>query len=113
MLNKDIDTLSQTFAALADPTRRAILGRLAAGGATVSELADPFDMSLPAISRHLKVLEKAGMITREVDAQWRVCHLRATPLQEAGDWIETYRQFWEQRFDALADFLDETKGEGR
>ena len=107
MLNEDTDTLSQTFAALADPTRRSILARLSQGGTTVSELAEPFEMSMPAISRHLKVLEAAGMITREVDAQWRVCHLRAAPLQEANSWIERYRRFWESRFDALAEYLEE------
>ena len=112
MLNKEPDPLSQTFAALADPTRRAILARLAEGNATVSELADPFDMSLPAISRHLKVLENAGLITREVEAQWRVCHLRAAPLKQAGGWITAYRKFWEDRFDALAGYLDATVGEG-
>lgn len=99
------DALSTTFAALADPTRRAILARLAAGEASVGELAAPFDISLPAVSRHLKVLERAGLIERETDAQWRRCHLRGAPLADAADWIDRYRAFWEARFDGLASFL--------
>jgi DNA-binding transcriptional ArsR family regulator len=100
------DTLSATFSALADPTRRAILARLAEGEASVGELAEPFDISLPAISRHLKVLEGAGLIAREREAQWRRCRLEPTGLKAAADWVEHYRQFWEERLDALADFLE-------
>jgi DNA-binding transcriptional ArsR family regulator len=103
------DTLSATFAALADPTRRAILARLAQGEATVMELAEPFDMTLPAISKHLKVLERAGLITRGRDAQWRPCKLDAGPLKDVSDWVEQYRHIWEQRFDRLDDYLNELK----
>jgi DNA-binding transcriptional ArsR family regulator len=99
------DTLTTTFAALADPTRRAILSRLALGEASVTELARPFSMSLPAISKHLKVLEHAGLIARGRDAQWRPCRLDAGPLHAAADWIEPYRRFWEQRFDRLDEYL--------
>jgi DNA-binding transcriptional ArsR family regulator len=95
------DTLSTTFAALADPTRRAILERLSQGQASVSELAEPFPISLPAVSRHLKVLEGAGLIARDRNAQWRPSTLRAEPLKEATDWLETYRVIWEGRMDAL------------
>src|SRR4030088_2848596 len=95
------DALSTTFAALADPTRRAILARLATGEATVTELAEPFAVSMPAISKHLKVLEKAGLITRGRTAQWRPCRLRAAPLSEASSWIQQYREFWEGSFDRL------------
>ena len=102
--------LSRTFDALAAPTRRAILARLARGPATVGELAEPFDMSLPAVSRHLKVLETAGLIRRERQAQWRRCHLQTEPLVEAGEWIERHRAFWEARFDALARYLETAKG---
>lgn len=101
------DPLSQTFAALADPTRRAILARLCAGEATVSELAEPFDMSLPAVSKHLKVLERAGLVARGREAQWRPCRLDAAPLKDAAGWLERYRQFWEQSLDRLQDYLDE------
>ena len=101
------DPLSLTFAALADPTRRAILARLAEGEATVKELAAPFDMSLPAISKHLKVLERAGLIARGRDAQWRPSRLDAGPLKEAVGWLEQYRGFWEERFDRLNDYLRE------
>jgi DNA-binding transcriptional ArsR family regulator len=101
------DPLSTTFAALADPTRRAILGRLAKGEASVSELAQPFRMSLPAISKHLKVLEKAGLIARGKEAQWRPCSLKAAPLRDAADWVGQYRQFWEASFDRLDDYLRE------
>jgi DNA-binding transcriptional ArsR family regulator len=101
------DRLSTVFAALADPTRRAILARLASGEATVTELAEPFTMSLPAISRHLKVLEHAGLITRGRSAQWRPCRLEAAPLGEASDWLDRYRRFWEDSFGALADHLRE------
>ncbi|MEU7767207.1 metalloregulator ArsR/SmtB family transcription factor [Nocardia sp. NPDC049190] len=95
------DELSRTFAALADPTRRAILARLADGEATVTELAEPFAMSLPAISKHLKVLERAGLVNRGRHAQWRPCRLEATPLGEAADWLDRYRKFWDTRFDRL------------
>lgn len=99
------DRLSATFSALADPTRRAILARLSLGETSVSELAAPFDMSLPAISKHLKVLEHAGLIQRGREAQWRPCRLDATPLKEASGWIEEYRRFWEQSFDRLDAYL--------
>ena len=95
------DSLSATFSALADPTRRAILARLAQGSATVNELAEPFPISLPAVSRHLKVLERARLITREREAQWRHCRLSPQPLKAASDWVERYRVFWEARFEAL------------
>jgi DNA-binding transcriptional ArsR family regulator len=101
------DQLSRTFAALADPTRRAILARLADGEATVTELAQPFDMSLPAVSKHLKVLERAGLIARGREAQWRPCRLQPAPLQDAADWLERYRLFWEGSFDRLDDYLHE------
>lgn len=106
------DTLTKTFSALADPTRRAILSRLMSGEASVNELAAPFDISLPAVSRHLKVLEGAKLIERARDAQFRRCRLRPAGLQQAADWIEEYRRFWEQQLDALAQFLDETQDEG-
>lgn len=99
------DRLSATFSALADPTRRAILARLATGEASVTELAGPFDMSLPAISKHLKVLERAGLIARGRAAQWRPCRLDAAPLKGAADWLEHYRRFWEQSFDRLDGYL--------
>jgi DNA-binding transcriptional ArsR family regulator len=95
------DPLSTTLAALADPTRRAILGRLAAGETSVTTLAKPFRMSLPAVSKHLKVLERAGLVTRGRDAQWRPCRLRAQPLREVADWAEPFRRFWEGSFDRL------------
>src|SRR5580698_4305597 len=101
------DTLSTTFSALADPTRRAILKRLATGEKSVKELAKPFEMTLPAISKHLKVLERAGLIRRSREAQWRPCRLRAVPLKKASDWIEAYRQFWEERLDRLEDYLQD------
>ena len=101
------DQLSATFAALADPTRRAILARLAEGEATVTELAEPLPMSLPAVSRHLKVLERAGLISRNRDAQWRPSALRAEPLKQAGDWLETYRVIWEGRLDRLGAHLEQ------
>jgi DNA-binding transcriptional ArsR family regulator len=101
------DQLSVTFAALADPTRRAILAHLAKGEASVTELAKPFEMSLPAISKHLKVLERAQLITRGREAQWRPCRLEAEPLKDAADWIEQYRQFWEENLDRLDDYLHE------
>ena len=101
------DRLSTTFAALADPTRRAILARLALGEASVTELAAPFEMTLPAVSKHLKVLERAGLITRGREAQWRPCRLDAAPLKDAVDWLEAYRRFWEQSLDRLEDYLRE------
>jgi DNA-binding transcriptional ArsR family regulator len=100
-----MDRLSGTFAALADPTRRAILARLADGEATVTELAAPFSVSLPAISKHLKVLERAGLIARGRTAQWRPCRLAVAPLKDATDWLSEYRQFWEGGFDRLDDHL--------
>jgi DNA-binding transcriptional ArsR family regulator len=99
------DHLSATFAALADPTRRAILARLALGETSVTELAEPFAMSLPAVSKHLKVLERAGLIARGREAQWRPCRLEASRLKEIADWVERYRRFWEQSFDRLDDYL--------
>ena len=99
------DRLSTTFAALADPTRRAILARLTLGETSVSELAEPLDMSLPAISKHLKVLERAGLIARGREAQWRPCRLEATPLKDVDAWLERYRLFWEQSFDRLDQYL--------
>ena len=101
------DQLSVIFAALADPTRRAILAHLAKGEASVTELAKPFEMSLPAISKHLKVLERAGLITQSRKAQWRPCQIEAQPLKDAADWIEQYRQFWEESLDRLDDYLHE------
>jgi DNA-binding transcriptional ArsR family regulator len=103
------DQLSTTFSALADPTRRAILARLAAGEASVTELADPFKVSMPAISRHLKVLERAGLIARGREAQWRPCRLEAGRLQDVAAWVENYRQFWEQSLDRLDDYLRKLK----
>lgn len=102
-----VDQLSSTFAALADPTRRAILARLAKGEASVTELAEPFAMSLPAVSKHLKVLEKAGLIMRGRSAQWRPCRLAAGPLKEVADWVGDYKQFWESSFDRLDEHLRE------
>ncbi len=103
------DTLSTTFAALADPTRRAILARLASGETSVTELARPFEMSMPAISKHLKVLEHAGLIARSREAQWRPCRLEAGPLKEVAAFVEHYRRFWEQSFDRLDEYLHELK----
>jgi DNA-binding transcriptional ArsR family regulator len=99
------DHLSTTYAALADPTRRAILTRLAVGEATVGELAEPFAMSLPAVSKHLKVLERAGLITRGRKAQWRPCRIQPGPLKDAAHWLEDYRSFWDDSFDRLDDYL--------
>jgi DNA-binding transcriptional ArsR family regulator len=101
------DPLSTTFSALADPTRRAILARLATGEATVGELAEPFEMSLPAVSKHLKVLQRAGLIARGREAQWRPCRLEAAPLKSAADWIEHYRRFWDESLDRLDSYLKE------
>ena len=103
------DHLTNTFAALADPTRRAILARLASGEASVTELAEPFQMSMPAISKHLKVLERAGLIARGREAQWRPCRLDARPLKDVSDWVEHYRQCWEESFDRLDGYLRELK----
>lgn len=107
------DPLSAIFAALADPTRRAILARLVSGETSVTELAEPFEMSLPAISKHLKVLERAGLISRSREAQWRPCRLEATPLKDAVDWLEHYRHFWEQSLDRLEDYLHEVQAKGK
>ncbi len=101
------DRLSQTLSALADPTRRGILARLSRGEATVSELAEPYDMSLAAVSKHLKVLENAGLISRGKEAQWRPCRLEAAPMAEVADWVEAYRRFWDQSLDRLGDYLVE------
>jgi DNA-binding transcriptional ArsR family regulator len=115
MTTMSTDRLSNTFAALSDPTRRAILARLALGETSVSKLAEPFAMSLPAVSKHLKVLERAGLITRGRDAQMRPCKIEASALKEADDWLEEYRRLWEQRLDRLDDYLQtlqaaDTKG---
>ena len=112
------DQLSTTFAALADPTRRAILARLVTGECSVTELAEPFDMSLPAVSKHLRVLERAGLVARGREAQWRPCRIEAAPLKEVAEWTERYRAIWEQRFDRLEAYLQqlkakETKRHGR
>jgi DNA-binding transcriptional ArsR family regulator len=101
------DHLSTTFAALADPTRRAILARLSRGESSVTELAKPFEMTLPAISKHLKVLERAGLVARGREAQWRPCRLEAARLKEVSDWVEHYRRHWEERFDRLDEYLQE------
>jgi DNA-binding transcriptional ArsR family regulator len=107
------DRLSETFAALADPTRRAILDRLRAGEATVGALAAPFEISLPAVSRHLKVLERAGLIVRGREAQWRPCRLEASPIKEVAVWAGGYRRFWEESFERLDDLLVELGGAER
>jgi DNA-binding transcriptional ArsR family regulator len=104
------DPLSLTLAALADPTRRAILARLARGEASVTELGEPFAMSLTAISKHLKVLERAGLVTRSRTAQWRPCRLQAGPLKDIADWVEAYRPFWDGGFDRLDDYLRQLQG---
>jgi DNA-binding transcriptional ArsR family regulator len=101
------DSLSQTLAALADPTRRSILSRLATGEASVTELAEPFDMTMPAVSKHLKVLENAGLVTRSKSAQWRPRRLNATPMKDVSEWLENYRQHWEERLDRLDAYLTE------
>jgi DNA-binding transcriptional ArsR family regulator len=105
------DPLTTTFAALADPTRRAILNRLASGEASVTELAEPFEISLPAVSKHLKVLERAGLIARSREAQWRPCRLEPGPLKDVAEWVERYRRFWEQSFDRLEAYLGELQSE--
>ena len=102
-----LDPLSTTFAALADPTRRAILARLMSGERSVTELAEPFDMTMPAVSKHLQVLERAGLISRGREAQWRPCRIEATPLKQVADWAERYRHIWERRLDRLDDYLRE------
>src|SRR5437667_9996091 len=107
----DDDQLSLTLAALADPTRRAMLARLAEGEATVLELAEPFALKLPTISKHLKVLQRAGLITQGRQAQWRPCRLEAAPLKEISDWVERYRRFWEESFDRLDEYLNELQEE--
>ena len=104
-----VDPLSTTFAALADPTRRAILGRLVTGKCSVTELAEPFEISLPAVSKHLRVLERAGLIARGREAQWRPCRLEAGPLKEVAEWTERYRAIWEGRFDRLDGYLKQLK----
>jgi DNA-binding transcriptional ArsR family regulator len=107
------DRLSTTFSALADPTRRAILARLALGETTVSELAEPFDMSLPAVSKHLKVLERAGLITRGREAQWRPCRIAPNALKDVDDWLEHYRRFWDESLDRLGDYLQQLQRKER
>jgi DNA-binding transcriptional ArsR family regulator len=108
-----LDPLSSKFAALADPTRRAILARLARGETSVTELAEPFDMSLPAVSKHLKVLERAGLIARGKEAQWRPCRIQARALKDVDDWLEAYRQLWEERLDRLDDYLRTLQSKGK
>jgi DNA-binding transcriptional ArsR family regulator len=103
------DRLSTTFAALADPTRRAILARLLLGECSVGELAEPFEMSMPAVSKHLRVLERAGLIAQRRDAQWRRCRIKAGPLKEVSDWTERYRQIWEERLDRLDEYVQQLK----
>jgi len=105
------DAMSSTFSALADPTRRAILARLALGETSVTELAEPFEMSMPAVSKHLRVLERAGLIARSREAQWRPCRLKAEPLKQAWGWIGDYRQFWEESFDRLDAYLQKLQAE--
>lgn len=107
------DRLDRTFSALADPTRRAILAHLAGGEATVTDLAAPFSMTLPAVSKHLKVLERAGLIARGREKQWRPARLAAEPLKEAAGWIERYREFWEESYDRLDEYLEELQAEGK
>src|SRR5947207_15008412 len=107
------EQLDRTFAALADPTRRAILARLAGGQASVTELAEPFAMSLPAVSKHLKVLERAGLVARGRQRQWRPARLDAGPLREVAEWTERYRRFWEESYDRLDEYLDQLQGRGK
>lgn len=106
------DQLSTTFHALADPTRRAILARLTSGEKSVTELAEPFDMTLPAVSKHLKVLERAGLVERRREAQWRPCRLQPEPLKDVAEWVEQYRRFWEESFDRLDDYLQQLQSDG-
>ena len=113
MVQHQSDHLNATFAALADPTRRAILARLASGQCSVTELAEPFDMSMPAVSKHLKVLERAGLIARSREAQWRHCQLDAAPLREVSEWLEQYRDLWEARLDRLDAYLMELQKKGK
>ena len=113
MTTTTTERLDRTFGALADPTRRAILARLAKGEASVTELAEPFEMSLPAVSKHLKVLEHAGLVSRGRERQWRPARLRATPLKEVAEWTDRYRRFWDERYDRLDGYLDELQGRGR
>ena len=108
-----VEQLDRTFAALADPTRRAILARLAGGQASVTELAEPFAMSLPAVSKHLKVLERAGLIARGRERQWRPARLEGAPLKEVADWMEPYRRFWEESYDRLEEYLEELQDRGK
>src|SRR6266498_1641111 len=110
---KTTERLDRTFGALADPTRRAILARLATGEASVTELAEPFEMTLPAVSKHLKVLERAGLIARSREAQWRPCRLEAGPLKEANAWLDGYRRFWEESFDRLNEYLYELQAKDK
>ena len=112
-MKRTVDQLDRTFAALSDPTRRAIIARLAAGEATVTELAEPFAMSLPAVSKHLKVLEGAGLVARGRERQWRPARLDAGPLKEVAEWTERYRRFWEESYDRLDQYLDELQGRGK
>ena len=105
------NSISSTFAALADPTRRAILARLALGETSVTELAEPFAMSMPAVSKHLRVLERAGLIARGREAQWRPCRLKAEPLRQAAGWLDEYRRFWEESFDRLDEYLQQVQAE--
>jgi DNA-binding transcriptional ArsR family regulator len=107
------DQLDRTFAALADPTRRAILARLAGGEASVTELAQPFRMSLPAVSKHLKVLERAGLIARSRERQWRPARLEAGPLKDVAEWAERYRRFWEESYERLDEYLEKLQGRGK
>jgi DNA-binding transcriptional ArsR family regulator len=112
-MTKVADRLDRTFAALADPTRRAILARLSAGEASVTELAQPFEMSLPAVSKHLKVLERAGLIARGRERQWRPARLEARPLKDVAEWAERYRRFWEESYDRLDKYLEKLQGRGK
>jgi DNA-binding transcriptional ArsR family regulator len=107
------DRLDRTFGALADPTRRAILARLATGEASVTELAEPFEMTLPAVSKHLKVLERAGLVARSRERQWRPARLEATPLREVAEWAQAYRRFWEESYDRLDEYLEELQRRGK
>jgi DNA-binding transcriptional ArsR family regulator len=109
MTEAEADFLDRAFAALADPTRRAILARLALGEASVTELAEPVQMSLPAVSKHLKVLERAGLITRSNQAQWRYCRLEPAPLKEVADWVGAYKQFWDESYERLDEYLEDLK----
>jgi DNA-binding transcriptional ArsR family regulator len=109
MTEAEADFLDRAFAALADPTRRAILARLALGEAAVTELAEPFQMSLPAVSKHLKVLERAGLITRSSQAQWRYCRLEAAPLKQVAEWVGDYKRFWDESYQRLDEYLEDLK----